>query len=308
MCLTPWTATLDPDGGRPVWDSEGSLKLPCGKCPVCIKKRALEWSTRAKHELSLHKENCFITLTYDDDHLKSNYIDEVKTDFKNFIKNLREKLYRQNRTRKKIRYMVSYEYGTKKKRPHCHAILFGYSPSDQVKTRNAPSGFPLFESKFINDIWKKGYHSLGEANVKTAYYIAAYALKGSRHSITIDETGEVEDLVDTMDASKRPAIGFDFLRSNMYQLVDSGDILPRYYVKKLKELNPTLHERYENERLLNISNLGANQALAKFVIDQQWSSQSSEYRENTVDKKYLDHLHFFLQQQAGDYAKSKLGV
>lgn len=53
-----------------------------------------------------------------------------------------------------------------------------------------------------------------------------------------------------MDVSKRPAIGYDYFIENCDQLVDSESILPRYYIKKLKELNPTLHERYENNQLL----------------------------------------------------------
>ena len=142
------------EGGRPKLDPEGELKLPCGKCDECISKRSIEWATRAKHEISTHKENCFITLTYDDDHRPDGII---KRDFQLFIKKLRK------RYRKPIRYMVSYEYGTKTNLPHMHAILFGYDFKDQ-KLLKYNKGNPLFTSKHLTSLWDKGFHSIAEAN------------------------------------------------------------------------------------------------------------------------------------------------
>ena len=117
MCLNPLRAELPLEGGRPVLDTEGTLLLPCGKCTMCISKRAVEWATRARHEISCHDDNCFITLTYSEENLESEKIN--KEHFQKFMKRLRKY------TGKKIRYMVSYEYGTKLNRPHMHAILFG---------------------------------------------------------------------------------------------------------------------------------------------------------------------------------------
>ena len=87
MCLFPWNATLDPEGGKPTPDKEGSLQLPCGKCHECLSLRATDWANRARHEISLHEENTFLTLTYSDEFLPSHLT--VKDPFQRFMKRLR---------------------------------------------------------------------------------------------------------------------------------------------------------------------------------------------------------------------------
>jgi len=68
MCLFPGKAKLNPEGGRPLFHPDGALKLPCGKCDECPKLRASAWGMRAQHEISLHNKNCFLTLTYNNQH------------------------------------------------------------------------------------------------------------------------------------------------------------------------------------------------------------------------------------------------
>ena len=197
MCLFPVRASFTyeackktgmplREAGRPRLDPEGELRLPCGKCNECVSKRAIEWATRARHEISEHNENSFITLTYSPENLNSNFI--IKSDFQKFMKKLRKKLKR------KIRYMVSYEYGSINYRPHMHALIFGYSPNNQEFLKKTPSGHNLFTSREIESLWSKGFHSIGEANEKTAYYIASYALKGRERDIThLDRDWETLD-------------------------------------------------------------------------------------------------------------------
>lgn len=266
-------------------DPEGELRLPCGKCNECISKRALEWATRARHEISEHNENSFITLTYAPQHLNSNFI--IKSDFQKFVKRLRKSQF------KKLRYMVSYEYGSQYFRPHMHAIFFGYNPSNQEFLKKTPSGHNLMTSPEIEKLWPYGFHSIGEANEKTAYYIASYALKGKTKTIYHPNTGEEIEISDTMDVSKRPAIGLNYLLKNKQQLVDSGEMLPRYYQKKLEELDPDLFEEYQNNMNLKIKNRDSGELYAKYVIDNQKNhASSSSFREDiTIDKssnRYLE--------------------
>jgi hypothetical protein len=264
MCFNPLRAELPPEGGRPILDPEGSLKLPCGKCSLCISKRAIEWATRARHEISEHNENCFITLTYAPENLNSDFI--IKKDFQDFMKRLRKK------SRKPIRYMVSYEYGSLTFRPHMHAILFGYSPAKQKHTLNSPSGHKLFTSPIMDELWDKGFHSIGEANEETAYYIASYALKGKERTIIHPNTGEECDIRDQMDSSKRPAIGLKYFEKNYEQLINTNNMLPRYYQKKLEEIDPLAFEMYQNKVQLNLKERSSYENYAKFVIDSQKSS------------------------------------
>ena len=202
MCLSPISAALNPEGGRPTITSEGNLKLPCGKCVECISRRASEWATRAEHEIAEHDENCFLTLTYDDENLPGKYI--VKEDFQKFMKKLRKK------TGKKLQFMVSYEYGERTARPHMHAIIFGYNPPNQEYLRDTLSGYPLFASDSVSELWGKGYHSIAEANAQTAYYIASYALKGKSKVIFDADLNKEVEVHDQMDASKKPAIGLKY--------------------------------------------------------------------------------------------------
>ena len=44
------------------------LMIPCGKCPSCIKDYRRQWSIRCEAEARLHKDNCFITLTLENEY------------------------------------------------------------------------------------------------------------------------------------------------------------------------------------------------------------------------------------------------
>lgn len=207
----------------------------------------------------------------------------------------------------KINYIVSHEYGSQTFRPHHHVMIFGYDPDDQEYLRTTKKGYPLFTSDFISTIWKHGFHSIGEANAKTAYYIAAYALKGKTHDLLDPTTGEYVKVNDSFDCSKRPGIGLNYFKQNYQQLLNSDSRLPRYYVKKLQELHPDLHEEYENKTNQKIQTRSSHQVYAKFKLTNTLKYiNNSEFRNNpqlntktdiqnkehlyTNVKNYTDHL------------------
>lgn len=282
MCLFPGKAMLNPDGGRPTFHPDGDLQLPCGKCDECLKLRASSWGMRARHEISQHTHNCFLTLTYNDENLPPYDEKLIKRGFQLFLKKLRA------HAKKKLNYMVSHEYGSKTFRPHHHAIIFGYSPSSQNFLRNSPSGNPLFTSREIEKLWGHGYHSIGEANEKTAYYIAAYALKGKKHEYINQSNGNIISLSDSFDCSKRPGIGLSYFNLHYKQLVNSGDVLPRYYLKKLKEQHPEIYEEYENKVTEHFTNRTPSQIISKLDISHAKKSLGdSEYRTAPDHKEHL---------------------
>jgi len=304
MCLFPISARLNPDGGRPILDRDGELQLPCGSCIECIKSRAADWATRARHEISCHEDNCFLTLTYDDEHLPSHLV--LKDPLQRFIHNLRRHL------KKKILYMASHEYGSRTFRPHHHAIIFGYNPKNQEFLKYSKSGEPLFTSPEMAKLWPHGSHSIGSATEKSASYIAQYALKGKKHEITLPD-GEIINVSDSFDCSKRPGIGLNYLKKNYKQLVASKEPLPRYYIKKLADqkvlkkdkttgklievIRPGLDNALaiENEcyRLESLKQKTHHQILAKHTISNaQIQISNSNYREDqreqkNGEKKYL---------------------
>ena len=106
------------------------IHIPCGKCVGCRSDNAKMWSIRAFNELQFHKDNCFITLTYNDDNplVQSDpycLCDLRYKHFQDFMKRLRKK------TGAKIQYLCCGEYGLKDGRSHWHAILFGYDFPDK---------------------------------------------------------------------------------------------------------------------------------------------------------------------------------
>lgn len=296
MCLFPVRA-MPQEVGKPKLDPEGTLQLPCGKCTECKAKRAVEWGLRARHEISEHDENCFLTLTYDDESLPSHLV--VKSEFQKFMKRLRK------HTKSKLRYMVSHEYGGRTGRPHHHAIIFGYNPSNQKYLFEAPSGEPLFTSNEIEKLWKHGFHSIGTANEKTAYYIASYSLKSTEHSILDPDSGEYIKVRDSMDVSKRPAIGLNYFNKNYNQLINSGEPIPRYYRKKLETLDVLALQEYEHiqaTKLINKAARSSHETLAKYVITQQKESSSlGTFR--AAPEKILERNFYkkHLEQKRDDY-------
>lgn len=93
MCVRPLRAFLQ-EQGRPLFDPNGDIAVPCGTCHECITLRASDWATRTQHELGDHNENVCVTLTYDDDHIPD--IVNRKREFQLFMKRLRKKFKKKN--------------------------------------------------------------------------------------------------------------------------------------------------------------------------------------------------------------------
>jgi len=198
----------------------------------------------------MHDKNVFVTFTYADENLidpKLNY-----EDFQNFMKRLRDRLHQQP-----ISYIVAGEYGSKTKRPHWHAILFGYEPDDKKNHYLTPAGHQVSTSESLSEIWGLGHAELGTVTLESASYCARYALKELEHG---DRAEEFEPI---FKPSTRPAIGRRWLEKyaddvfNFGRLhLASGDIveIPRYYKKWCEEHRPDLWSRYVTKILpLSIS-------------------------------------------------------
>lgn len=239
MCLKPLKAFLQADG-RPLLSPEGDTTIPCGKCFQCVSVRAIDFATRAQHEMGDHDYNCAITLTYDDDHVPS--ILDRQDAWQKFMKRLRKKY------KKKILSMVSHEFGSKGGRIHHHAILFGIDFFDKVYKKTTDKGTNLFTSRMLTETWNQGDAYIGEASPKTAFYIASYALKKASQDALDPDTGEIITLKDIMRVSTRPAIGLNYLKRNHRNLVNQNTRLPRYYIKKLKTL-----QTIEDDKFLELS-------------------------------------------------------
>lgn len=213
------------------------FKLPCGKCIPCRLEYSSQWGVRAMHEASMHEENSFCTLTYNDESLPS--VDKLYyVDFQDFMKRLRSRLDRRA-IDDKISYLVCGEFGKVTKRPHWHACLFGYRPDDQVFHRESDSGYKVYTSEFLSDVWGKGFVEFGSVNYESAAYCARYAAKDLVHGRDQDHAFKA-----IFKTSRYRAIGKSFLEKHYKDIFNYGRCvlasgktvsIPRYYEKWMKE-------------------------------------------------------------------------
>lgn len=111
--------------------------VPCGKCPPCLQRRASAWSFRLLNEMDSIPRCFFLTLTYSSPPLsKSGRMTLVKRDWVLFMKRLR-KFHVPGTT---IRYYAVGEYGSKRMRPHFHAIIYGVNPEHISKAWSPSNG------------------------------------------------------------------------------------------------------------------------------------------------------------------------
>lgn len=271
-----------PPGG----DYEGNLKVPCGKCPSCKLSHAASWAIRGEHEWQTSKLGQFITLTYNDENLpEGSNLQPEHT--KEFIKKLRRKLQRRvycigykpgkysdkkgkERRYKKhkdyvdspIKYLIAGEYGPNgTHRPHYHIILFGYEFTDLSYKKTTKTGSIIYTSKSLEKLWNKGYSSIGEINFNTISYVARYTTSKATNTQEgpdgkyhyIKSTGELRT-PEFFRMSR--GIGFDWFKKyrtdthKSYLRNHQGTKfpVPRYYDKKLEEIDPTRMESIKEKR------------------------------------------------------------
>ena len=233
------------------------IQLPCGQCIGCRLERSRQWAVRCMHEAQMHQENCFITLTYSDDQLPRDR-SLHKHHFQKFMKRLRKAI-----APKKVRYYMCGEYGDNTKRPHYHACLFGYDLPDKELFRTT-DGINLYSSASLEQIWGKGFVTVGDVTFESAAYVARYVTKkitGIRAD-ELDEiglkhyewlcpiTGEVTELQPEYTAmSLKPGIGKTWLDKYDSDVYNHDHVIvngkkcrpPRYYDKLL--------ESYDSEKL-----------------------------------------------------------
>ena len=134
------------------------LPLPCGKCLACKLSKAREWAIRCTLEASLYDDNCFITLTYDPEHLPADGKVSKKA-LQDFFKRLRKIT--------NFRYFACGEYGGQFHRPHYHMIIFGWMPDDVKKG----------SSKLLEKLWPFGFNDVKELHFNRCQYVARYTTK-----------------------------------------------------------------------------------------------------------------------------------
>lgn len=208
---------LNENGKRPVVFSAAlgfvdiPINVPCGKCIGCRLEKSKQWAMRCLHESSLYDKNCFITLTFNEEHLPEDY-SLNKSYFQNFMKRLRKEfipknpynkvkeneMYEHFKKEHSIRYFHCGEYGEECKncgynrkdcrkhgcgefvktlgRPHFHACLFNFDFNDKILIKEVDNN-RTYISPTLDKLWKYGYHTIGDVSFESAAYIARYVTK-----------------------------------------------------------------------------------------------------------------------------------
>lgn len=240
------------------------VELPCGQCILCRLEHARQWAVRITHEATLHRENCFVTLTYRDEELPEhnslNYAHLQK-----FWKRLRKEIG-------PLRYYAVGEYGDNTLRPHYHACIFGHAFTEgRVLLRSKPT--LLWTHPLLEEAWGHGHVSIGALTFESAQYTASYVTKklnNKKKYVRVDEeTGELIPLVQPRAfMSLKPAIGRDWLDRYGNNVYDHDHVIingrrqkpPKYYDRWLEKSAPTRYEEMKERRTKEAKRLTPEEA------------------------------------------------
>ena len=215
----------------------------------------------------MHRDNMFITLTYDEHHLPFGRT-LVLEDYQKFMKRLRKK------AGQGIRFFHCGEYGETTLRPHYHALLFGVDMPDKQLFRQK-KGVSLYTSKLLEELWPFGFSTVGAVTYQSAAYTARYIMKKQTGDLSL-KTGRY-DMLDREGAviinretgailqkrreyttmSRRPGIGQAWLERFGQEVLDSDEVIidgrpvrpPRYYDKILEEAHAERFDEIRRDRI-----------------------------------------------------------
>lgn len=222
--------------------------VPCSKCIGCRQDHARNWSIRCYHESLYHTRSCFVTLTYNDSNLPSDFNLE-RDDLTKFMKRLRK------RYGEGIRYIACGEYGDRYGRPHYHILLFGLDFTDLKYFHKPGSKFPLYTSKELHKVWTFGNAIIGKATREAAGYICRYTLKKNFSRTYTDRVPEF------LTMSRRGGIGLRYFKENFRKIFPVDTIVmsvkgvfkkfsvPPYYLRQLKLHDESLYNLVKARRL-----------------------------------------------------------
>ncbi|QCQ84591.1 replication initiator protein [Blackfly microvirus SF02] len=235
-------------------NSTSPMEIPCNNCMGCKLEKSRQWAVRMLHESKLYDQNSFLTLTYSDETIPTDYGLSLRH-LQLFIKRLRKSLPQ------KIRFFACGEYGDQTQRPHYHAIVFNYQPNDQIKHSLSPSKQIIYTSQKLQDLWQLGFATSQTVTYQSCAYVARYVTKkiktgddfGAQNYFRLSPVDLLYHSVKPEFAvmSRRPGIGYAYTQKFKRDYYPSGYIVvngvrqapPKYYVSQLSEEEQTKLKR-----------------------------------------------------------------
>lgn len=201
----------------------------------------------------------------------------VKADLQQFFRKLRKFL-----SPNRVRYYACGEYGDRGFRPHYHAIIFNYWPSDakEVTTpfnSTLKKKYSLYGSEKLEQIWGKGFIMVGQVNFNTAAYTASYVTKKIQGDDTYVKAYYFQRIPEFALMSKKPGIGSAFYEKYTKEIHDTGKIIsnrkeisiPLYYKRKIVETAPEVAARIKWENYVKKQSYERLEAVEKYLYAKQ---------------------------------------
>lgn len=275
--------------------------IPCGKCLKCKKSKAAEWANRLVCESKYHDKSCFLTLTYDQDHVPRTYDSKGKLhyslrkeDIQKFFKRLRR--YLDYNQLPDVRYYAVGEYGSKTYRPHYHAIIFGFFPDDAEIVKYNKKGQHLYSSALLSRLWPNGEILVGRANPQTMFYTAAYVTGkqlGFSSYAWYDAMGIARPFA---VMSRKPGIGHQYVLDHKEQILRNEQLVvgvdgnlskfsaPKYFLEQFRLTDP---DEYANIKTMRLAGLAQATVDSRLVgCDPLSRRERSDYEDSLAADKY----------------------
>lgn len=304
-------------------------KIGCGSCGPCRLRASAETAMRIMHEAKQYKHNYFLTLTYDDNSLRttseitgeplldpfewfevglSAYMTNAghmfnkdtgeliiatfwKSDVISFMKRLR-RYYSYHEGVEGIRFFLSGEYGEISNRPHFHLILLNSPDLSKDFKLWSYQNYSLYESETLKKLWKLGRVIVGELNFETAAYTARYCMKKLKGKALEGLPLDNLPYQPWCDRSRRPGLGSDFVASSLEDMLDCNST---YLVRGDKAIIKSLPRFYIN-KLEQLSDPEAFERFQKLRDAKKLSSMENLLYEVEIGN-YSDLFdHFYIRE------------
>lgn len=268
----------------------GYQPLPCGRCMGCRVERSRQWGVRMSHEAQLYEDNIFVTLTFDDFHLKEMCPNGSlnKKHVQDFVKRLRRKY-----DDRRIRIFYCGEYGDQMGRPHYHLCIFNHDFDDK-KVYKSSNGFTYYNSASLSSLWPFGHAVSTDFSFDTACYVARYVTKkfyGADTDKAVHYLGREPEFA---HGSNKPGIGRDWL--DKFGMTDCWlqDMVvvngykskpPRYYDKILEKIDPGLYLENKSNRILRSQENRDDSTLKRLEVREKCFKARISKLVRTLDKE-----------------------
>lgn len=295
-------------------------QIPCRQCIGCKLTYSRHWAIRCMHEKQMHRFNSYITLTYNDKHAPKDFSLQHH-DFQRFMRKVRKKImnppaksackagadsYLKNLALlyeyedckgapdapekalarpAPIKFYMCGEYGPEQGRPHYHALLFGLDFNDRLYWKTTKAGSKIYRSPTLENLWQKGFSSVGDLTFESAAYIARYVMKKrtgdgeKQHYQVLDlETGEiVKRKKEYNQMSRRPGVGSSWIEKYASDIYTTGKVTargyrqnpPRYYDKHYKKIDQEHLEHLQFVRLIEAAAHKEHQTPERLLVQEQ---------------------------------------